>query len=630
MRVTIAIFLLVAILPAVSPHATAYAAEVVQTDWSDGDGVTGPVTDWDRGFDSATGVSWRSIPGQLALSSVARPQSVEHLISGDYVQPFDILAVDIDGDGDTDVLGTADGSNAVLLWLNDGNDPIYWTVQVIDAPYAGANALAAGDLDGDGNIDVVAMAASYSNKLTWWQNDGEQPIGWTERVIATQFLDPWGVDLADVDGDGRTDVLGAAWDGREISWWRNLPGDPIDWTKQVIGSNFAGAHGVRAADIDGDGLVDVVGAAATAHQIVWWRNDGSDPIIWTQYPIRTGFNGARAAHPADIDGDGDNDVVGVAFSGQLAWWRNDGGDPVGWTEQMVDATFAGAHGLDIADLDGDGDLDLLATAYYAHDVAWWRNDGGGYPITWTKILVHGNFRNTLKVDAGDIDGDGDLDILATSAADREYSWWEVTQFVESGELIGSILDTQAEPDAAGLSWTVRESATAELSVQYRTSADPASMGAWSVELSNPAILDGMLERYVQYRFALTTTDADSSPLLDDISLTWTPITGIGDGDPGGVQSPTGCELHGNVPNPFNPRTLISYDLPAVMDVSLSIFDASGRLLSVLLNDARQPAGHHQVEWNGRDASGRQLPSGVYFCRLRAGEQTMGERLVLVR
>jgi len=88
-------------------------------------------------------------------------------------------------------------------------------------------------------------------------------------------------------------------------------------------------------------------------------------------------------------------------------------------------------------------------------------------------------------------------------------------------------------------------------------------------------------------------------------------------------------LHQNVPNPFNPSTVIRYDLASPSRVELQIYDLAGHLVQTL-RSGDEPAGRHEVSWQGRDASGRSLATGVYFYRLRAGNEVETRRMVLTK
>ncbi len=88
-------------------------------------------------------------------------------------------------------------------------------------------------------------------------------------------------------------------------------------------------------------------------------------------------------------------------------------------------------------------------------------------------------------------------------------------------------------------------------------------------------------------------------------------------------------LHANFPNPFNPRTVIPFELPVSGPVELAVYDPAGRLVRVLVREERS-AGRHTVPWDGTDGAGRPVASGSYFARLRAAETTAVRTMVLLR
>jgi hypothetical protein len=85
-------------------------------------------------------------------------------------------------------------------------------------------------------------------------------------------------------------------------------------------------------------------------------------------------------------------------------------------------------------------------------------------------------------------------------------------------------------------------------------------------------------------------------------------------------------LHQNYPNPFNPNTIIKFDLPARSQVEVSIYDVNGKLVKKLINDQKE-AGYHSVEWNGTDAYGRKVSSGIYFYRISAKNLRNGSEFI---
>ena len=89
-------------------------------------------------------------------------------------------------------------------------------------------------------------------------------------------------------------------------------------------------------------------------------------------------------------------------------------------------------------------------------------------------------------------------------------------------------------------------------------------------------------------------------------------------------------LFQNAPNPFNPTTTLRYSLPAPCEVTLSIYDASGRLVAILVDRERQEAGQHAGMWSGLDSRDRAVPSGVYFSMLIAGKERLSNKMILLR
>jgi hypothetical protein len=89
-------------------------------------------------------------------------------------------------------------------------------------------------------------------------------------------------------------------------------------------------------------------------------------------------------------------------------------------------------------------------------------------------------------------------------------------------------------------------------------------------------------------------------------------------------------LHQNVPNPFNPRTKISFTLPEAHAVTLEIYDVSGHLVTQLFDGERLPGGTHAIDWNGVDGAGNAVSSGIYLYRIQVGKTSLSRKMVLLR
>ena len=347
----------------------------------------------------------------------------EHTIDGAFDGALSVDAADMDGDGDLDVLGAAIEADEIRWWENLSGAGTSWTVHTIDGAFFDARSVHAADVDGDGDIDVLG-AASFAADIAWWENLNGAGTSWAEHTIDGAFFDARSVHAADVDGDGDIDVLGAASFAADIAWWENLNGAGTSWAEHTIDGAFFGAHSVHAADVDGDGDIDVLGAAALADDIVWWENLTGAGTSWTKHTIDGAFSFAVSVHAADVDGDGDLDVLGAAATAfDITWWENLTGAGTSWTAHTIDGAFNAARSVHAADVDGDGDLDVLGAAPLVHDITWWENlTGAG--TSWTTHTIDGAFDHAYSVHAADVDSDGDVDVLGAAFLADDIAWWE--------------------------------------------------------------------------------------------------------------------------------------------------------------------------------------------------------------
>jgi hypothetical protein len=348
-----------------------------------------------------------------------------HVIHNNTHGTSSVYVCDLDNDSDLDVLGAVLEDNQMVWWRNEGGNPIVWTKFIIAYGFLSAFSVYAADIDDDGDQDVIG-AAGDGDEIAWWSNSGSNPIQWSKYTIRASYDFAHEVYAYDLDEDGDMDVLGASSNLDLISWWRNEGGNPVQWTEQTIGAGFDGAKSVRVADLDDDGDNDVIGACLYGNDITWWRNDGGDPIQWTEFNIDSYFTGAHRVQVVDIDEDQDLDILAVAYyNGEVAWYSNDGGDPLAWSKHTVGIGIAGACIAQAADLDGDGDLDVAATGQVSNEVCWWRNDGGS-PLVWTKFYIDEDLSRAWPLYVCDLDGDGDQDAVAASswAGTNHVNWYE--------------------------------------------------------------------------------------------------------------------------------------------------------------------------------------------------------------
>ena len=188
-----------------------------------------------------------------------------------------------------------------------------------------------------------------------------------------------------------------------------------------IAAVTGGAVSVHAADLDGDGDADVLSASRRDDSIAWHQNLG-DGKFSEPRAITTDADGAVSVYAADLDGDRDLDVLAASWrNSTVAWHENLGGGA--FSEQHTITTEAdGAVSVHAADLDGDGDVDVLAASWRDDTVAWHENLGGGAFSERRAITTDAD--GAQSVYATDLDGDGDADVLASSSGDDTVAWHE--------------------------------------------------------------------------------------------------------------------------------------------------------------------------------------------------------------
>jgi hypothetical protein len=298
-------------------------------------------------------------------------------IASGYGGAIYVFTADIDHDGDMDVLATAANAGEVAWFRNDGGNPIVWNKVLIAQNFSDAHGIQAHDIDSDGDMDIIATSAGL-NKICWWENTSPDGDGssWEEHTVATNFSYTQTVSPADIDGDGHIDLVAGAGQGNQVAWWRNSGGNPIVWTKQIIDNTFLWPHCVVARDIDGDGRTDVVGAGWISSQIVVWRNLGGNPIVW-QKQVVSPFGGTCEVTIADMNNDGKLDIIGSAWTaGECALWRNGGGSPVKWTKNTI-GNLVNAWPVDVGDLDNDGYADVVSGSETLNKIVCWLNRSHG-------------------------------------------------------------------------------------------------------------------------------------------------------------------------------------------------------------------------------------------------------------
>ena len=337
-----------------------------------------------------------------------------------------VVAADMDGDGDLDIVSASFQDDTIAWYENDGTDNPSWTAANIATTADGAVDVYVADMDGDGDLDIVSASES-DDTIAWYENDGAANPSWTAADIATSADGARSVYVADMDGDGDLDIVSASrWDNT-IAWYENDGAANPSWTAADIATSAADARSVYVADMDGDGDLDIVSASYNDDTIAWYENDGAANPSWTAADISTSADGAASVYVADMDGDGDLDIVSASIEDDtIAWYENDGAANPSWTAANIATTADAAYSVYVADMDGDGDLDIVSASSSDDTIAWYENDGAANP-SWTAADISTSADSAASVYVADMDGDGDLDIISASYNDDTIAWYEQTE-----------------------------------------------------------------------------------------------------------------------------------------------------------------------------------------------------------
>jgi len=331
----------------------------------------------------------------------------------------DIELGDFDGDGDLDLVARDqsgfghEAGNRIHFWRQNALDN--WEYHAIDCPHG--EGLTLGDLDQDGDPDVII--GGY-----WYENEGDIVSGkWTEHHFATWHQDA-AVQMADINGDSRPDVVLTRSEGPYKASWFEAPKDPkqSNWKEHIIDESVDYAHGVGVSDMDGDGDLDVVTAEmhqSARHRVLVYINEGNG-LRWTTQIVAT--TGSHDLHLADVDSDGDFDIIGANWSGDyqpVEMWENQrikGKWELTFEHHIVDTEFWGDCKA-IGDINGDGFNDLLIA-----NQSWliWY----AYP-NWTRTFISRTGENfTTDMELDDIDKDGDVDVIVPDGPTGKLQWFE--------------------------------------------------------------------------------------------------------------------------------------------------------------------------------------------------------------
>jgi hypothetical protein len=619
----------------------------------------------------------RELGGPLAVGDMRGDNSNVVAFGADWIYAFDAAGQElVDGDGDAQTLGPLGGDPANLRFSpsgvtmadldNDGADEVIasnwnsrevWVLRGDGTMFPGwprsmnANSWATpsvGDLDDDGDLEIVIN--NTGGRTYVWNHDGTDffdgdsdpgTVG-VFQVRSGEIFNRSTPALFDVSGDGTLEIIfGTHYrDGVTDNMVHALRNDGTNapgWPKNMGPSGYSVGH-VTVGDLNDDGTQELV-LLTENNQLNIWRPNG---ITFGTAPYTVVSNAAArdsrapAASLADFDSDGDLEMVVVSIIDrdecEIMVMEHDGTVRPGWPRTLPGLSESSPV---LGDLDGDNSIDILfgigggkdGAPNVLYAMGQDGSDIAGFPITLTGAV------KPVPVIC-DMDLDGDVDVVY-AGYDRLVHVWDMP-FPYNPSLT-PWATFQANQHRTGV--YTASVATAVPSAELELSAIPDGVRIF-------AAFDGALPR--DLRFSLERTDAGTNEwgeIAPELEAEGSALLFVDTTvRPGGryeyrllgsggalefrsqvfVVPALRAALKAAVPNPFNPRTEIRFEVPgtagSLVPTRLEVFDVKGRRVRQLHVGPLSP-GAHALEWDGFDDQGRGVASGVYLAVLRcAGEQ----------
>ena len=461
-------------------------------------------------------------------------------------QPWDVLAVDLDLDGDEDMVVANRSSATISVFRNRGDGSFLPAVNYDTRPLP--QKVVAGDFDKDGDKDL-AVACSNFTLITVRFNSGNGTFGTRSDYSVT--ADAYSIATADLDGDGDLDLATAAYDGNRCDVLLNNGLDAGQvWQGFATAISFTATGGpldIEIADIDGDTLPDLAVAKSNGNTVSVFLNLGVDVNqAWLGFAAEIAFSAGTSPSSIvakDLDLDGDNDLVSAnRDSNDITIFLNNGQD-TGGNWQGLATGFSEPVGIQPRDVDAD---DL---------------NGDGFPEL---IVANSGFASTPNTSVGllaNLGNDG-MGLWQGYAAIVEFVGGDRPYGVTTGEFNGdSQRDIAVASFYSGEAWVMLNDGTGGYGKEnlIQTGRDP-----WSIEIAD---LDG------DQIMDLVVTNRRE----DDVSV----VLGLGGGDfAAPIDFPVGDA----------PESVAVGDLDGDGDIDLAVANDGWNSVGVLLNNGQDMMG----------------------------------------
>lgn len=526
---------------------------------------------------------------------------------------------------------------------------------------------ACGDFNGDDRLDLYVLTGKDKPNLLYLNNGNGIFTETAQSAGVADMEMSIGAVCGDIDNDGDLDLFVVNFLGKNRLYLNDGAAHFIDVAEAAGVADSKPGISAAMADYNHDGRLDlyVINYSTTTHTSVFYRNNGNGTFTDVTSITRTAVKGrSLGVGFFDYDLDGDQDLY-VADEYDLDHlFRNNGDGTFTNIASAAQLVETDGMGLDFADFDGDGDFDIYIGDFY-HDVLF-RNNGNG---TFSNIAKQAGIDNQgvgWGVNFMDYDNDGDKDLyvingpLMTLSREQPNVFYgnngngtfaRTSSFMGGefkGEGRGSVRADFNRDGALDIFFVCGARGKSKLLMNTSrglnwfalklvgTKSNRSGVGA-RVE-----VFAGNLKQIDEVRAGSSYASMHplelhfgvrNAPQIDKVLVYWpsgikqevanlnvNQVHTITEPErsnavaSGALNLPQNFFLAQNFPNPFNPETKINYELPTRAAVALQIFNTAGQLVR-FYQTGTQEAGAHTISWDGKDASGARVASGVYFYQM---------------
>jgi hypothetical protein len=359
-----------------------------------------------------------------------RVLSGDHIITDNADGAASVFAADFNGDTFTDVVAASRFDNTIAWYENTDGSGTSWTETIITTDAIGVWSVHAADFDGDTDMDFVA-ASGGDDTIAWWENDGSG--NFTEHEITTTSDLVSQVFAIDISGDTFIDVVTCSIGDNTVSWWENDGSGNFSYHE--ITADAVGANVIYAKDLDNDGDPDVLSASIDDGKLAWYENLDGLGTFGPQQIITTDPDGAWVVSAADMNGDGFVDVIGNIGISTTAWWENDGLLPPSFTMEHTISESSAAADLFPYDIDYDSDMDVISAEFFTDKIVCFENTDGVGGSFVERLVAEPGWAGPHSVHGANIDDDNYIDIFSAWLESDHIGWHEDILGIDDYELL---------------------------------------------------------------------------------------------------------------------------------------------------------------------------------------------------